>query len=117
MLIDFEHRHAAHCETGATSNLLNYHGLDLSEALLFGIGGGLAFVHIPFKKMYGMPVTFYRNMPGLIIKRVCKGLGIKFKFQKFKKPEDSMSALDKALDQGFPAACQTGVYWLPYFLL
>ncbi|MBA4395138.1 MAG: peptidase, partial [Desulfobacca sp.] len=48
MFINFNHRQAAHCENGTTSNLLRFHHLDLSEAMVFGIGAGLFFAFMPF---------------------------------------------------------------------
>ena len=38
MPIDFRHRHSAHCESGVTANLLCHHGIQMSEAMAFGIG-------------------------------------------------------------------------------
>ncbi|MCW5208077.1 BtrH N-terminal domain-containing protein, partial [Desulfobulbus sp. US2] len=43
MLIDFPHTQSAHCESGAAASLLNWHGIKLSEAMTFGIGGGLFY--------------------------------------------------------------------------
>jgi len=45
---DFEHRHAGHCESGTVAALLRHRGLDLSEPMVFGIGGGLFFLHLLF---------------------------------------------------------------------
>jgi len=36
--VPFVHHQAAHCESGATANLLRHQGIHLSEALAFGIG-------------------------------------------------------------------------------
>jgi hypothetical protein len=48
MTINFEHRPSSHCETGVTSNILHFYGYQLSEAMIFGIGEGIAFIYIPF---------------------------------------------------------------------
>jgi len=42
-VIDFEHRMAAHCETGTLTALLNYNGLKITEPLVFGIANGIFF--------------------------------------------------------------------------
>ena len=47
MKIDFAHRQSAHCESGVTSNLLLHRGLEISEALAFGLGSGLFFGYVP----------------------------------------------------------------------
>ena len=39
--MSFEHRHAAHCESGAIANLLQHHGIAMTESLAFGLAGAL----------------------------------------------------------------------------
>jgi Domain of unknown function (DUF4872)/Butirosin biosynthesis protein H, N-terminal len=113
--IDFNHRQSAHCESGVTSNLLNYHDQPISEALAFGIGGGLFFGYFPFVKINRLPLITFRCSPGAIFKKSAKRLGISVNSEKFRDPEQSMRALDAALEKGIPVGLQTGVYWLPYF--
>jgi hypothetical protein len=114
-LTDFEHRHAAHCESGTVATLLRTRGLDLSEAMVFGVGGGFFFLYLPWLKMGGMPLTAYRDAPRCIIKNVCKRLGVRMKSQRFRDPDAGMRALDALLAQGIPVGLQTNIFWLPYF--
>ena len=111
----FDHRHAGHCESGTLSALLRHQGLDLSEPMVFGIGGGLFFVHLPLIKVGGIPLTAYRDAPRSIIKNVCKRLGISMRQHRFRDQEQGMRALDEFLAQGRPVGLQTCVFWLPYF--
>jgi Domain of unknown function (DUF4872)/Butirosin biosynthesis protein H, N-terminal len=113
--IEFAHRQSAHCESGVTANLLTHHGLPFSEALAFGIGGGLFFGYFPFVKINKLPLITFRNASGAIFKKAAKRLGVPVTAQTFRNPEQSMQALDAALDRGLPVGLQTGVYWLPYF--
>ncbi len=115
MKIDFEHRMAAHCENGVISNMLRYYGIDLSEALIFGIGSGIYFSYLPFYKLNGMPVTSFRPWPGLIFKRITKALDIKMHIELFKNPEKAMKALDDNLENGIPTGMVVGVFHLTYF--
>ena len=55
VLLDVESRGWHHCETTALGVLLRHQGLDLSEPMLFGLGGGLSFVYWDAK---GMDVPF-----------------------------------------------------------
>lgn len=112
--IDFEHRQAAHCESGVTSNLLNHHGVQISEALAFGAGAGLFFAYLPFVRVNGLPLTTYRCEVGGIFKRVTKGFGIRFHWLKFSSGQKAMEVLDEKLEAGIPVGCRTGGYWLPY---
>ncbi len=116
MKIDFAHRQAAHCENGVTSNLLNHYGISqITEPLAFGIGSGLFFIYIPLMKVNGGPAISFRTMPGMIFKRTCQSLGIPVVRKKFSSTEKAARALDERLASGHPAACQVGVYYLPYF--
>lgn len=115
MKIEFQHRQSAHCESGVTSNLFFHHGVDISEAMAFGIGSGLFFGYVPFIRLNNLPLTTYRSATGGIIKRSARRLGIKLKRNRFRNPEKAMDALDRTLARGIPVGCQTGGYWLPYF--
>jgi hypothetical protein len=112
--INFIHAQSAHCESGVASNLLRHHGLALSEPMIFGIGSGLFFAHLPFLKVNGIPGTTYRIFPGLIFKRVCKRLGIQMHKEQFSSEVRAMEELDKMLDKGTPVGILTSVYYLPY---
>ena len=110
-----EHRPAAHCENGTISSLLRYHGIDLSEPMIFGLASGLFFTHITFIKMGGLPVTSFRTFPGVLFKRITKLLGIKTKTRRFFSPEKAMQALDHLLlEKKTPVGCVVGMYDLPY---
>lgn len=115
MKLELDPQLSAHCESGATTNLLNFYKLQMNEPLAFGIGAGLYFGHLPFMKMNYMPVTTFRSSPGLVFQRTCKNLGLTYYRKGFKDPEQSMTELDKVLDQGTPVGLQVGVYNLPFF--
>jgi len=113
--IKFTHRQSAHCESGVTANLLLHQGIEMSEAMAFGIGAGLFFGYLPFVRINGLPLVTFRSAPGSIFRRVAKRLGVEVARQKFRDPDKSMQALDQALEQQIPVGLQTGVFWLPYF--
>src|SRR5574344_810709 len=115
MQLDFKHKPSGHCENGVVSNLLGFYGINISEAMVFGLGSGLFFAHMPFIKLHGMAVTSFRPLPGAIFSRVMSLLGIKMKRYKFRDKEKSMAALDKVLFSGTPVGMLVGVYNLPYF--
>lgn len=115
MAIDFKHYQSAHCENGVTSNLLNFYGIELSEPMIFGIGSGLFFSHMPFVKVNNIPVTSFRPLPGVIFKRAAKRLGFSVNRKKFKNPKKAMKALDELLEKEIPVGMLVGVYHLTYF--
>ncbi len=112
---EFQHDHFAHCESGVMSLLLRHHGLEISEAMVFGLSGALMFAYIPFIKMGGMPLIGYRSMPKAIIKGLQKRIGVRMKLQTFSTPEKGSKKLDMLLEKGQVVGAQTSVFWLPYF--
>lgn len=110
----FQHRLAAHCETGVSSVLLGHAGLSVSEALVFGIGSGLFFVQLPMDKLFGGPTTSFRSVPGTIFKKACKRLGVKYAMTTFRSEDKGMAALAALIEQGKLVGLQSSVYWLEY---
>lgn len=114
--IEFKHKQSAHCENGVVSNLLGFYGIELSEPMVFGIGSGLFFSHMPFLKVDGIPVTSFRPLPGIIFSRISKRLNIDFIKRKYRRnPREAMRALDANIDKGIPTGMLVGVYHLSYF--
>lgn len=115
--IPFIHRHAAHCESGVLSNLLQHKGLSLSEAMIFGIGGGLSFAYLPFLRMGNLPVVSYRSFPGTLIRTIPRVTGARFYRRRYgyDRQQDAMRELDATLASGQVAALQTSVYFTTYF--
>jgi len=111
----FEHKHSAHCESGVMSLMMRHHGLDLSEAMVFGLAGALSFAYLPFIKLSGLPLIAYRGLPRAVIKGLQKNIGLKMELKTFSKAQKGQDQLDKLLDQGKIVGAQTSVFWLPYF--
>jgi hypothetical protein len=111
----FPHTQSAHCESGVAANLLSHQGIKISEAMAFGIGGGLFFGYLPFVRINGLPLVTYRCAAGHILKRLGRIPGIEIYQKKFRDRAQAMAELDAALDRSIPVGLQTGVYWLPYF--
>lgn len=115
MQLNFIHKPSGHCENGVVSNLLRFYGIEMSEAMVFGLGSGLFFAHMPFIRLHGMAVTSFRPLPGEIFSRVVMLLNIKMKKFKFRDKELAMKTLDDVLFKGTPVGMLVGVYHLPYF--
>jgi len=112
---NFQHRHAAHCESGVASSLLTHHGVKLSEAMAFGLSSALSFAYLPFIKLTGFPLIAYRMPPKSILKGMSKPFQTKFRFETFRNPATGQQRLDELLAQGKVVGLQTSVFWLPYF--
>ncbi|MBK7666844.1 MAG: BtrH N-terminal domain-containing protein [Sphingobacteriaceae bacterium] len=113
---EFKHHQSAHCENGVATSLLKYHGMDfMSEPLVFGMGSGLFYIHIPFLMINGRPAVSYRSMPGWIFSRASKLLGLSVTRKKFSNETKAKEFLDQKIKEGIPVGCQVGVFNLPYF--
>ena len=109
------HRTSAHCETGVTSALLRDKGLDISEPMIFGIGSGIFFGHLPFIKQTGLPISTFRSIPGLVFKKAAKRLGVKVYRKRFRNPQKGMDELRRVIRTGQIVGVTTNVYWLSFF--
>jgi len=114
-VIDFEHRHYGHCESGVVSALLRHGGLDLSEAMVFGLASAIMFAYVPFLRMNNMPTVSYRILPRTIISGIQGRLGISFQKRTYRDPRRAMEDLVDFLRRGQVVGLQTSAYWLPYF--
>jgi len=113
-MTQFQHRQAAHCESGVTSALITHAGLPLTEPMAFGLASALAFAYIPIVKLAGMPLISYRMWPGASVKAMPKRLGVQMSMRKFSSEKEGADALDAEVDKGRVVGLQTCIYWLPY---
>jgi hypothetical protein len=111
--IVFEHRMAAHCETGTITALLNHGGLDITEPMVFGIASGIFFGYFESSN-FSFPTFIVRNKPGSIRKNISKRLGIKFYEQQFKDHIKGERALNELISNGIPTAAQVDFYYMDY---
>jgi hypothetical protein len=112
--VTFTHRQFAHCESGVSSQLVQHAGFPLSEAMVFGIGSGIFFAHLPFVKIMGLPLTSYRAMPSTIFKKCMKRLRLNYQCKTFSNASEGQSYLDSLLEKNKIVALQTNIFWLPY---
>lgn len=111
--IKFEHKMAAHCETGTIAALLTHKGMPISEPMVLGITGGIFFAYLESKK-FPFPMFVVRTKPGHIRKTIGKRVGAKFNAMKFKDQKKAKEALDSLLDKGIPAAVQVDMFYMDY---
>ena len=114
VLIPFEHRMAAHCETGTLGAQLAHAGLELTEPMLLGVGAGVFFVYLETKKM-PFPLVATRTEPGKVREKVAKRLGIGLDVARFRDPQEGRAALDELLDRGQAVAAQVDMFYMDYF--
>jgi hypothetical protein len=112
-VIPYEHKMAAHCETGTIAGLLHFNGLDLSEPMIFGIANGIFFGYFKLPMML-FPTFIVRTRPGEIRKNIEKRLGVKFNTYKYKDQIKAQNDLDDLLNKGIPVAVQVDFFYMDY---
>jgi len=110
----FNHKMAAHCESGTITSLLNHGGLAITEPLVFGIASGIFFGYFHKMKSFPFPTFIVRNKPGQMRTNIEKRLGISFREFKFREPASGQRALDDLLERGIPTAAQVDFFYMDY---
>jgi len=107
------HRPGFHCGSTAIRDLLEFHGILLSEAVCLGLGGGLGVTYFkaPLEKMPF--IVHVRSMN--YEQRVFKNLGIPFSWRTFEGTAEAADDLREQLLNGIPALLLTNIRYLPYF--
>lgn len=109
----FQHRMAAHCESGTLAAQLTHAGLPISEPMVFGIAGAIFFGYFntPFMTF---PTIVLRFKPGCILSRTTKRLGARLATETFRRPAKAMEALDARLAQRAPVGVQVDFFYMNY---
>jgi hypothetical protein len=113
----FPHRMAGHCGSGALRDLLEFHGLSwtgepLSEAMTFGLGGGLACFYHELPEMHP---PLYLVGRGIGLERgLCDHLDIELDLRKTDDPDEAWTWLRDELDAGRPTMVNADIKELDY---
>ena len=110
-LIADTHRPGRHCASSGIRDLVDFHGVKLSEAMCFGIGAGLGIWRFPSEKPSRLVHVRSQDLEEQFFRRI----GLDFNWATFADPPASHQGLIEALDQGLPVLLQTDIYHLPYY--
>jgi hypothetical protein len=113
----FPHRKAGHCGSGAFRDLLEFHGLSwtgepLSEAMAFGLGGGLGCFYYELPDM--RPPLYLVGRGGGLERGVCEHLEIDLDLRKTDDPDEAWRWLRDELDAGRPTMINADIIELDY---
>ncbi|MCX6279734.1 MAG: BtrH N-terminal domain-containing protein [Bacteroidetes bacterium] len=111
---NYEHKMAAHCESGTIASLLSHRGMEITEPLVFGISSGIFFGYFHKMKSFAFPTFIVRNKPGQMRKNIEKRLGVRFKTYNFRDPVKGEMKLDELIRQQIPVANQVDFFYLDY---
>ncbi len=114
-LTGFKSLEAHHCVTGSMRHIYAYHGHDVSEDLLLGIGGGVGFVYWHMKRTDPFIGGRAKGKPGQGFE-VCVGqrTGVTVDEHTTSSARKAEKTLLDLLDQGRPVMLQVDMGFLPY---
>jgi hypothetical protein len=103
-----------HCETVATGSLLQSAGIQLSEAMLFGLGEGLGFIMINLSSL-PLPFVGGRCRPFALTETLCRNLKLELKASETSSKARAWAGLESAIARGVPVGLQLDCFHLEYF--
>jgi hypothetical protein len=107
------HHPGRHCASTGIRDLVNFHGIDFSEAMCFGIGAGLGLWYLDFE---GLPVSRMMHVRSMDFEaQFFSRMGMAFEWEQRDDPAAGEAALCHHLDNGRPAIVQTDIYHLPHY--
>ncbi|MDN4596754.1 BtrH N-terminal domain-containing protein [Leifsonia virtsii] len=103
-----------HCETTALGVLLAHRGLELSEPMLFGLGGGLSFLYWDSKQQE-LPFLGGRVRPFELTTNLAARLGLELHVSETASERKAWEEVRSALGSGVPVGLQLDSHDLEYF--
>ena len=112
-MIPVAHFPGKHCASTGIRNLVNFHGIEWSEPLCFGIGAGLGIWYMGFENSSPSRMIHVRSAD--IETQFFTRIGQNFAWERFADPIEAEAALCRSLDNGLPAILQSDIFHLPYY--
>lgn len=114
---NYPHQRGIHCETGSIKNMLKFHGYEINETMIFGIGSGYDFMHFPFRFFDGHEIPIFRSFSVQVLRKFARRMGMDIGVSHFINKKRSMDVLDALLMKNTPVGLVAEVSRLPFFPL
>jgi hypothetical protein len=108
----YPHRTGEHCASTALRNLMAFHGVELSEGMVFGLASGLGFYYFQSEEM--SPTRMFHGRTATLENDFGTNCGIDFAERA--EPDDARAEtlLRERLEAGQPVLLSTDTYYLGY---
>ncbi len=113
LLPGFTHRPGVHCGSTALSDALRARGLDITEAMAFGLGAGLGFFYLDSPVL--SPTRIVLGRPWTLEETACEVLGAPITIRTEDDPARAWTAVRDALHRGLAPILSTDLRFLPYW--
>ena len=110
-ILNVTHCPGRHCASTGISDLMRFHGNNLSEAMCFGLGAGLGIWYLSPSGTTPSRMVHVRTAD--LEAQFFKGIGYPFSWEQFDNSKQSEKYLCQRLDEGKPALLRTDIYHLP----
>ncbi len=109
----FTHRPGVHCGSTALADVLRLRGVDVSEAMAFGLGAGLGFYYLVSPAL--SPTHLFQGRQAHLERTACEVLGAPFRDREEDDPARAWDAVRAAVDRGGAPILSTDLAELPYW--
>lgn len=111
--VQFDHKMAAHCESGTLTALLNNKGMSITEPMIFGVSGAFFFAYLDTPE-FTFPQFVVRSKPGDMRSHIEKRLCVKLEKKTFSKADLALRYTDELLEKNIPHAVQVDMFYMDY---
>jgi hypothetical protein len=111
MIQNYRHNLGSHCSSLQMSDILNYHGLAISEELCFGLGAGLGFI---YRKAFDPPLYFVLGRSDDLEEKICYFLGGMALRYTTDDPERAWDEVRRLIDRNEPALVNVDASYFEY---
>ncbi len=109
----YTHLPGNHCGSTALRNLLRHAGIELSEEMAFGLGGGAGFYYLALPD--ASPTRWFNGRTARLEESFRELTGAALEMRTFGEPEEGWEAARALIDRGRPALLLTDLYHLDYY--
>jgi hypothetical protein len=113
MVPGYRHVPGNHCGSTALRNLLAFHGLEVSEAMAFGLGAGACFYYLSIPGQ--SPSRFTNGRVGRLEELFIELTDAPLALETFDDPAGAWDAARATVDDGRPAILITDLYYLDHY--
>jgi hypothetical protein len=109
----FTHRPGVHCGSTALADVLRLRGVDVSEAMAFGLGAGLGFYYLVSPAL--SPSHLFQGRQAHLERTACEVLGAPFREREEDDAARAWDGVRAAVDRGGAPILSTDLAELPYW--
>lgn len=111
---NFEKYEAIHCESSTTGSLLKHLGINLSEAMIIGLGEAFNFIYWKMK-ILNLPFVGGRSKQFSLTTVLCDNLGLVLNARETTSKAKAWTNIKDNIDKGIPVGLQLDSYYLEHF--